>query len=403
MSFVIRAGENTDDVRAAIAPIWHYFGHAPTDEAVLDFAQLMTPERILAACDGDSAVGGCGSFPFRLTTPGGHVRAAGLSMVGVQPTHRRKGILSSLIKRVLADCRTRDEPVAYLWASEERIYGRFGFGLTALSADIEVSRDHTQFLTVPTSGSRARKVALDAAIDPLSRIYDRVVEITPGAFARSLDWWRLKVLTDPAWQRRGSGEKQCVVIDIDGEPAAYALYRIVMNIERGVPTGGVDVLETAAISPPATAAIWRFLLDMDWTSWIKGSYLPLDHPLVLLAAEPRRLKFRQRDGAWLRLVDVAKALSARAYGPGEVVIEIDDALCPDNAGRWVVRAGDVKRTERSPDLRCNIDALACAYLGGFSWRQLVTSSRAFAQTDDAVTRADRVFETRGAPWCPEIF
>ena len=404
MTIEITPGESAEDVRAALSSIWHYFGHTPNDEVTANFATLMTPARALVVRDGDIVAAGCGSFPFSLTTPGGRVRTAGLSVVGVMPTHRRKGILTAIIKRFFADCQARDEHVAYLWAMEERIYGRYGFGVTALSADIHVARDRSLLLDFPRGDIRAREVPLDAAYEWLGPIYDRVARTTPGAFARSADWWRLKVLTDPAWQRKDAGLKRCVVIDIDGTPSAYALYRIISNVERGIPLGGVEVIEAVAVSPAASAAVWRFLFDIDLSAWIKASFLPLDHPLVLLAAEPRRLNFRQRDGTWLRLLDVEKALSARAYGPNaEIVIEIEDRLCPWNAGRWLVDAGGARRTTRDADLRCDVDALASAYLGGFSWRQIVASSRAFADDDEAIARADRVFERRNAPWCPEIF
>ena len=404
MSVQISPGQTIEDVGAALSPLWHYFGATPADETTSNFARLMTPERVLVARDRQTIAGGCGSFPFRLTTPGGHVQAAGLSVVGVMPTHRRRGILSGLMKRFIADCQSREESVAYLWATEERIYGRFGFGVSALSADIDVRRERTPFADTPQVDGRARSVPLDMAHEALSPIYDRVATVTPGAFDRSADWWRLKVLADPPWQRKGGGMKQCVVIEMDGAPVAYALYRVVSNIERGIPLGGIEVLEAVGVSPQATAAIWRFLFDIDLSAWIRASFLPLDHPLILLSGEPRHLNFRQRDGTWLRLIEVERALSARAYGSNaEIVIELEDALCPWNAGRWLIDGAGARRSTRGADLHCHVDALASAYLGGFSWRQIVASSRAFAKDEDAVLRADRVFERRAAPWCPEIF
>ena len=399
----IKACRDADDVRAAIAPIWHYFGYAPADEAVRNFTTLMTPPRMLCAWDGETVVGGCGSFPFLLTTPGGSVRTAGVSMVGVMPTHRRRGILRAMMQRVIEDCRERDEPTAYLWASDERIYARYGFGPVGSSGDIQVSRDHVAFLGSATESGTIRQMACEQAVDTLARIYATVAGVTPGAFARSSDWWRLKTAADPAWRRRGNGEMRCVILDHDGEPSAYALYRMNFQVERGIQGGSLDVIEAVGTSAAATRTIWRFLLDMDWTASVTASFLPTDHPLLLSAAEPRRLNWRQRDSAWLRLVNLQTALTARAYGPGEIVIEIADALCPWNAGRWRVSADGVVRTTRDADLRCDAGALACVYLGGFSWRQLVAASRADADTNDAILMADRVFEPRGAPWCPEIF
>src|SRR5262249_61979916 len=115
-------------------------------------------------------------------------------------------------------------------------------------------------------------------------------------------------------------------------PAAYALYRNHGGSDRGVPTGAVGVVEAMGRTPEATRSIWRSLLDMDWTARIMARCLPLDHPLLLLLAEPRRLRFNYRDGLWVRLVDVGAALAARSYmSTDSVVIDVVDDFCPSTA------------------------------------------------------------------------
>ncbi|MFT4097852.1 MAG: GNAT family N-acetyltransferase [Rhodoblastus sp.] len=403
MAADIRVCASVDELRASMASIWHYFGLPPTDEAVGNFAALVGPDRGLAAWEDGKAVAGCCAFPFELTTPGGRVKAAGVTMVGVQPTHRRRGLLSALMRRQIDDIRARGEPVAYLWASEERIYGRFGYGLSGLSADIEIARERTGFFSEAPPAGRVRRVPLAEALAPVRAIYAEVAATRPGMFARSDEWLTRRNLADAAWARAGGGELNCALIEIDGRPAAYALYRFDQKWDRNLPAGVVRVIEAMALSPEAMRAIWRFLLDMDWCATIKAGFLPVDHPLLLLAAEPRRLRASLRDGCFLRLVDVEAALAARAYGPGEVVIDIADAFCPWNAGRWLVRESGAARTERAADIQCDVSALASAYLGGFSWRQLAASSRAKTRDAEAIARADRVFERREAPWVPEIF
>ncbi len=128
------------------------------------------------------------------------------------------------------------------------------------------------------------------------------------------------------------------------------------------------------------------------------------HPLLLLVAEPRRLRFTLRDGLWVRLVDVGAALSARTYaGPGAVVIEVANRFCPWNTGRWRVGEGDVKRTDAEPELRCDVTGLGSAYLGGVTWAQLGRAGRVEELRPGALVRADMLFRTERAPWCPEIF
>ena len=403
MTIDIRPCATIDDLRASMASIWHYFGLPPTEEAVGNFSVLVGPERGLVATEDGAVVGGCCAFPFEMTTPGGKLKTAGVTMVGVQPTHRRRGILSTMMKRQLADMRARGEAAGYLWASEERIYGRFGYGLTALAGDVEISRDRNAFFSNAPATGRFRLVPFAEALPLVRGIHDRVAATRPGMYARTDDWWKRRILVDLPWQRAGGGELVCVVLEIDGAPAAYALYRFDAKWDRSTPAGVVRVVEAFAVTPEATRAIWRYLLDLDGCATIKAGFLPADHPLVLLAAEPRRMRLTFRDGCFLRLVDVETALSSRAYGPGDVVIEIVDTLCPWNAGKWLVRDGGAVRTDRAADISCGVSALASAYLGGFSWAQIVASSRAKAADDEAVLRADRVFERRGAPWVPEIF
>jgi predicted acetyltransferase len=158
-----------------------------------------------------------------------------------------------------------------------------------------------------------------------------------------------------------------------------------------------------APTPEAARELWRWLLDFDWTSEFHANFLPLDHELFMLLAEPRRLEFKINDGVWVRLVDVGQALSARTYNDGEIVLEVDDALLPENAGRWRVTSSGAERTEDAADLRLDITGLGSVYLGGFTFAALVRGSRAQELTDGAADRGDALFCTNIEPWCPEIF
>lgn len=235
-------------------------------------------------------------------------------------------------------------------------------------------------------------------------VWDRVAAEIPGMFGRTPAWWQSRTLVDPDWRRSGGGELQCVVLEADGGPVAYALYRINLTFDRGVSASSVIVVEAMGDSPRATQAVWRYLLDMDWIARVRGGLLPLDHPLLLLAAEPRQLRFGVRDGVWVRLVDVRAALSARAYAAsGRVVVDVTDGFCPWNAGRWRIGEGGAERTSADPDLRCDVTALGAVYLGGFTWAQLARALRVEASRPDALASADALFRTDRAPWCAEIF
>ena len=404
MPVEVAACASPDEVFPAIAPVFHYFSPAPTATDAERFVPFMEPSRVFAAREGGAIVGGCGSFPFELTVPGGVVRAAGLSVVGVLPTHRRRGILRAMMRAQLDDVHRRGEPVGYLWASEDTIYGQFGYGQASLCGNIDVAKTHARLAQPPASRAELRLIDDAEALALLPRVHDRVRREVPGMIARGADWWRLRRLADPEHRRMGAGPLQRAVLLRDGEPRGYALYRIHQHFEGGSTQGHVAVIEAIGADLEATRDVWSYLFDIDWVARIKAAQLPLDHPLLLMAARPRELKFVVHDGVWVRLVDVPAALMARRPGGGDpVVIEVADAFCPWNAGRWRVAAGSVDRSTAAADLACDVTALGSVYLGGFSFQRLARAGLVHELRGGALARADALLPADRAPWCPEIF
>jgi len=401
----VRPCVTAEEMRAAFAPIWHYFGLLPPNEdAVKHFDRVLEPQRVHAGFDGDAIVSGSASFPFDLTVPGGQVKAAGVTVVGVLPTHRRRGYLGAMMRSQLDAARARGEPVAVLWATEDTIYGRFGYGMASMAAEIDVPREHTAASAKIDTPGQARLVPLDEAEPLIAPVYARVARVTPGMFARTSAWWQDRLLVDRPWQRGSGGALRCAVWEADGNAAAYAFYRVNQNFERGSSTGHIFVVEAMGDSPRATHAIWRFLFSIDWLPRVKAIFLPLDHPLLLSLKAPRRLNFLVREGLWVRLIDVGAALLARGYATDDsIVIEVADEFCPWNAGRWRIGRGGVEKTTVEADLACDVTALGCVYLGGFTFAQLARSMRVTELRAGAIARADAMFHSDRAPWCPELF
>ena len=352
MAWDVRPTTDLEEFRRAVGAIGHYFGGWPADEeAAQRFAANLPLERMHAAFDGDRIVGGAGAFPFELTVPGGQVRCGGVTVVGVLPTHRRRGILTAMMRAQLEDIRERGEPIAALWASEEVIYRRFGYGLASLSCEMALPSGYAGLREPPDDRASARLAPLEESKDVFAAIYERARLRTPGMFARTDAWWESRNLPDPPDRRQGGGEKNALVLELDGEPAGYALYRIHTKFEGGAAAGHVDVIEAVADGPVATRELWRVLLDMDWKATLKASLLPIDHPLIHQLVYPRRMQLRVGDGLWVRLVDLGAALSARAYGDeGPVVLEVEDSFLPENAGRWRIAGGTAERTDDDADL-----------------------------------------------------
>jgi len=391
-----------DEVAGALAGIWHYFGSQPEAEEMERLGTILPAERVHAAVDGGSIVGGAGAYRFDTTVPGGgKVPTAGVMAVGVLPTHRRRGVLSALMRRQLHDAHERGEPLAMLFASEGGIYSRFGYGLASLAGDIELPKEHAVLRDGEPLGQARLLDGEEETLEVLPGIYDRVQSQTVGMFTRTPDWWRVRRLS----QRRGhsGGQQARVVIELDGVPEAYALYRLNFAAQHMITGTTLEVGEALGTSAQALAAIWRYLLAIDWIARIDAYWLPLDHPLFLWLREPRRMGFSVIEALWVRLVDVGAALAARSLRDGEVVVEVSDELCPWNQGTWQVSNGSVERTTAAAELRLDVATLGAVYLGGFSFDQLVRASRLEELTPGAVARADELFRTERQPWCPELF
>ncbi|BBC36362.1 hypothetical protein SGFS_076560 [Streptomyces graminofaciens] len=372
--------------------------------------RLTEHDRCLGAWDDDQLVGTSGAYTFRITVPGGAaVPAAGITMVSVAATHRRRGVLTSMMRRLLDDVRAKDEPLAVLCASEPEIYGRFGYGLATHRLSVEVDTTRARLSVPPgTDDVRLRYAAPAEVLDACEAVYARQVPRRPGMLARQPGWERLELL-DTERHRDGASPLQCVVAERDGEGViGYARFRVKPDWDHSGPKGTVLVSSSEALDPAAHAALWRFLFDLDLTSTIVARGRPLDEPWVQLVNDIRRCDLRVRDELFVRLVDVGVALAARTYQvPVDVVLEVEDAFCPWNEGRWRL-TGDAKgasceRTADAADLVLSVRELGAAYLGGVGLATLGAAGLVREVRQGALTEASVAFGSTVAPWLPHGF
>jgi predicted acetyltransferase len=391
-----------DEFESVLRTTYAAFGDQPKHEDIERNRVLMPVDRLLAAWDDGRPVGVTASYPFSLTIPGGDARAAGVTWVGVLPSHRRRGILRELMRRQLDDVHARGESLAILWSSESLIYGRFGYGIAAPQTQIDAER--SSFGLRDDAGARGvvRLVSMEEAAELFPPVYERIRQERPGMVSRTADWWTNTRLADPEHWREGSGPKFYALLEIDGEPEGYALYRIASKWEQWTPHGEVRVVEALATSPSSTAELWRFLFGIDLVVRVKGDTDPA-WPLFLMTTDPRRLHLTIVDGLWLRLVDLEAALRARRFLDHEpVVLEIADDLFPRNAGRWSIGA-EPGRSDEAPDVSLDVRDLASAYLGAFTFERLAAAGRARELKAGGLARATALFATPLPPYCPEVF
>jgi predicted acetyltransferase len=384
--------EFVDFSRAAMSA----FHREYTESDRLRYERIDEPERSLAWFDDRRIVATTMAFTRRITAPGGRaVPCAGVTAVAVVPTHRRRGLLTAMMRRQLDELRERGEPLAALWASEAAIYGRFGYGTATCHAQLAARRPAARLAVPPPAGDPLRAGPAADHVEAMRAIHERVVPTQPGMFDRPGSWWGDRVY-DPESRRDGAQPLQAVVAD-----DAYALYAVKPGFDDDGPAGEVRIRELVAATPQARAVVWSFLLDQDLTRTVVWDLAPVDEPLWLMVTDSRAVRRTVGEALWVRLVDVEAALSARAYaGEPDVVIEVRDAFCPWNEGRYRLSG---ERTDAPADIALDVDVLGAAYLGGTTLHELAAAGRVDELRLGAVARASAALRGDVAPWCPEMF
>jgi predicted acetyltransferase len=374
-------------------------------------------DRSLAAFDGDTMVGTTAAYTFQLTVPGAIAAAAGVTFVGVLPTHRRRGILSAMMRQQVADIAERGEAIAALYASEAPIYGRYGYGPASSQLKHTIMRGEGALTAAATGLAEPGAMRLRGGSPPdlvteMGKVYDAAAPRRPGMLARDERWWRA-IVNDPQMFRSGMSAQKCLLAEDDSGPRGYALYRTKPDWgDDGLPCGKLTIRELIADDPAAVAALWADLLTRDLVGEITAYQRPVDDPLLDMLADRRRARSRLSDGLWVRLTDVPAALTQRGYASAaDVVIEVTDEVLPANAGRWRLQCpapgegGKVtcERTAAAADVALPVSALGAGYLGGTRLASLVTAGLVTEHTPGAVARLSAALYSDPAPWCPSMF
>jgi predicted acetyltransferase len=368
-------------------------------------------DRSLSLWDGDRVVGTWGVYSQELTVPGGVVPCGGVTWVSVSPTHRRRGVLTAMMRRHLDEAHEQQrEPVAALWASESSIYGRFGYAPATWRGSLEGRVERLRLRPDTDLGEGRVDVVSREAFEPAAAgLLERVRRTVPGTLARDGRWWRRALSDEPGERDGASARRYLLHTEPDGTVSGSATYRVKDRWTDWAETdAALLVTDLRADRPSACAALWRFLLSLDLVRTVHFERGPADEPLRHLVTEPRALHLRTVDALWVRLVDVDRALAARRYPmPIDMVLEVRDPFCPWNDGRFWLRGHPAgafcSRTDGDPDLVIGIEALSAAYLGGISLGSLHAAGRVTEVSPGAVTLASTAFSWPVAPWCQEEF
>lgn len=371
------------------------------------FDALFDRTRTNAAFDGGDLIGTSADFEFDVTVPGGNqIPMAGLTVVTVQATHRRRGVLRAMMRAHLDAAHRRGEAVAGLWASEVPIYGRFGYG--AATDRWSIAIDAPQAGPPRPAEGRVRLVEQATAAGAFPGIYDAVRAHRPGMLSRTEDWWAHRLFYDPERWRAGATSLRYGLVEAAGVATGYVMYRQKSERDEWYAGGELRIDELMAATPDAHRTLWAYVMNIDLFPNVTYWNLPIDDPLRWSLTNSRKLKVVGfGDSLWVRLIDVPAALARRAYAIADrLVIEVVDHSCPWNEGTYALDSGGaevtVERVDQAPDVALDVAVLGSLYLGGRGAPALADAGLITGEAA-AVGRLDAMFRWHQSPWCPEVF
>ncbi|ANP55889.1 putative acetyltransferase [Streptomyces griseochromogenes] len=367
--------------------------------------------RLLGAFDGGRCVATFRSFAQELTAVGGtSVAANAISNVTVTATHRRRGLLSRMMGRDLAAAKERGDVVATLIAAEYPIYGRFGFGPATWTTQwsVEVPRAGLDpRWSGPEDGSRIDLVDGEDVRKLGPELYERVRRAQPGAVSRNELWWQVNT----GVVRFGGTWKEpfyAVYRSASGEVQGMVSYESDDTWHHKQPHDTAEVNWLIAATPEAERALWRYLCSIDWITKVKSGWRGPDDLLPFFLPDPRAARVTDHaDWLWVRILDVVRALQARAYeATGSLVLEVVDGAGLAQ-GRYLLEASpdgaSCAVTTRDADLVLDVSELAALWLGDESASRLAALGRVREERAGAVRTADALLRGSRRPWCPDVF
>ena len=398
-----------DDLPAFVEALSTGFLERPdVAKVVEELRPLWDLDRTWAAFDGTSICGTFRSWETELTVLGGsRVPAAAVSAVSVLPTHRRQGIMRSMVAAEHGAARERGEAFSLLYAAEYPIYGRFGYGPACREATWTL--DARASFLAPSGGTVEIAKPDEAAREAIKAVFEVIRERSPGEIQRRPYRWDFDLGKPSVW---GDVWKGFLALrrDASGTVDGYVRYsRAEDKWEQGQPRNTVKVDELHALSDEAYVTLWRFLAETDWVATVTAERRSPRERLPWSLANARDARQSDLgDSMWVRLLDVPRALEARTYpGEGSLVLEVVDGEASGGRTRLLLDAtvdgATCRPTDRSADLTIDVSALGAAYLGGPRLSDAAIATGFDEHQGGALAQAERLFRAADEPWCSTFF
>jgi predicted acetyltransferase len=315
------------------------------------------------------------------------VRAGGIASVGVAPEARGRGVATALLAALHGEAAARGDAVTILFPFRQAFYARLGYAPVTPTRRFAVTPR-----AIPHAWSALGALALRSAGGhdrvAIERAYLRAAARTTGWLTRTARVWDRALLDERrrwfvatrghdvagflSWtvaQSEAHAETTLTVHDLvaDDADARRALVGLV-GAQR-------DQVDTALFTLDARDPLDRAFLDADGA---RHGTEALEHALGELAGGPM-----------VRLVDPARALTARGYAAdGALVLDVDGARL-----LLEVRSGTprVAAHGATPDLTLDGAALAAIAYGATSARDAAALGWVRVNDEERLARADAIF------------
>jgi GNAT superfamily N-acetyltransferase len=412
--YLIRVGRASDPERFLATDHMVWFDEVPTAPIEQQLIGLSEGQRFAADVDGSEPgtyPGIYGVFPMTLGIPGRdasvrQVSCAGLTWVGVHPDHRRKGVLTAMLRHHLEQVHEEEGThVSALHSSEPAIYGRFGYGLASLELEVSLGRGAT--LSSPHLSDAAAEIITQLVTVSDPAVPKRMREchlnyLGLGSVVGNTGYYT-RICHQLPEQLRDKEPRRVLFARRDRVDVGFTMFRRTHKWEHARPAGELFVWALVG-DPAAQLALLRRLVDFDLMGTVKVGTVGIDDPLLLWAGGPRAASdVATYDSLWVRLVDLPEALQDRAWSaPCDVVVEVTDPVAPWNSGRWRIRADEageatVQKATAESDLSLPPEALGAAYLGGGNLVALQRAGLVTERRKGALAELWRAMRTEVAP------
>ena len=373
---------------------------------------LGVPQRFASDLPGsapDTYPGIYGVRPMQLAVPAESgarlVPCAGLTWVGVHPDHRRRGVLTAMMRHHVEQTHREGVAISALHASEPRIYGRYGYGLATQALSLTLGRGttfHAPGLDAAAAGVRT-ELATESGAALAKRLRECELQLaasTPGLVVGTEEFYSL-IVRETRQELRDKERRRYVFASRDGQDIGHARFRRSHKWERNRPAGTMQV-DWLVGEPAAELALLRRLVDFDLMGSVRLPEVGLDDPLLHWMGPRADSEAVPVDNLWIRIVDLPAALSHRRYADAcDVVVDVTDEQAPWQAGRWriVVSGGEAQaeRTDAAPDAELPIAALGAAYLGGGNLVAMLRAGQVTEHRPGAIAELWRAFRTAVSP------